>query len=196
MAKASRGLFAAQKLRKRRKEFRWAYAPYKRRMLGLDYKSDPLQGAPQGKAIVLEKVGVECRQPNSAVRKCIAPNSQILLEDGTHLTMEDLSRSWHASQVMTLDWKGQHTEASGLVDYFKLSQEEAAQVGAFEIVTSETGRRIVASGDHPFYTSKGIVEARQLNAGDTLIVLPSEPVKKEYRDDTIITEDDIRLVPE
>src|SRR5207245_9226544 len=74
MAKASRGLFAAQKLRKRRKEFRWAYAPYKRRMLGLDYKSDPLQGAPQGKAIVLEKVGVECRQPNSAVRKCIAPN--------------------------------------------------------------------------------------------------------------------------
>jgi len=71
MAKASRGLFAAQKLRKRRKEFRWAYAPYKRRMLGLDYKSDPLQGAPQGKAIVLEKVGVECRQPNSAVRKCV-----------------------------------------------------------------------------------------------------------------------------
>ena len=192
MAKASRGLFAAQKLRKRRKEFRWAYAPYKRRMLGLDYKSDPLQGAPQGKAIVLEKVGVECRQPNSAVRKCIAPNSQILLEDGTHLTMEDLSRSWHASQVMTLDLKGQHTEASGLVDYFKLSQEEATQVGALEIVTSETGRRIVASGDHPFYTSKGIVEARQLNAGDTLIVLPSEPVKKEYRDDTIVTEDDIR----
>src|SRR2546422_642018 len=38
---------------------------------GLDYKSDPLQGAPQGKAIVLEKVGVECRQPNSAVRKCV-----------------------------------------------------------------------------------------------------------------------------
>ncbi len=40
-------------------------------MLGLDYKADPLQGAPQGRAIVLEKVGVECRQPNSAVRKCV-----------------------------------------------------------------------------------------------------------------------------
>ncbi|MEK6919609.1 MAG: 30S ribosomal protein S12 [Thermoproteota archaeon] len=71
MAKASRGLFAARKLGRRRARFRWAYPPYKRRMLGLDYKADPLQGAPQGRAIVLEKVGVECRQPNSAVRKCV-----------------------------------------------------------------------------------------------------------------------------
>src|SRR5437867_11678686 len=71
MGKASSGMFAGRKLRKRRKGFRWAYAPYKRRMLGLDYKADPLEGAPQGRAIVLEKVGVECRQPNSAVRKCV-----------------------------------------------------------------------------------------------------------------------------
>jgi len=40
-------------------------------MLGLDYRADPIQGAPQGRGIVLEKVGVECRQPNSAVRKCV-----------------------------------------------------------------------------------------------------------------------------
>jgi small subunit ribosomal protein S12 len=30
-----------------------------------------LQGAPQGRGIVLEKVGIECRQPNSAVRKAV-----------------------------------------------------------------------------------------------------------------------------
>lgn len=40
-------------------------------MLGLDYRADPLQGAPQGRGIVLEKVGVESRQPNSAVRKAV-----------------------------------------------------------------------------------------------------------------------------
>jgi len=40
-------------------------------MLGLDSKADPLQGAPQGRGIVLEKVGVESRQPNSAVRKAV-----------------------------------------------------------------------------------------------------------------------------
>lgn len=71
MARESKGLFSARMLRRRRSKFRWAYPPYKRRMLGLDYKADPLQGSPQGKGIVLEKVGVECRQPNSAVRKCV-----------------------------------------------------------------------------------------------------------------------------
>src|SRR6267143_803586 len=71
MVKTSSGMFAGRKLQKRRKSFRWAYAPYKRRMLGLDYKADPLEGSPQARAIVLEKVGIECRQPNSAVRKCV-----------------------------------------------------------------------------------------------------------------------------
>jgi len=71
MVKTSSGMFAGRKLCRRRQSFRWAYAPYKRRMLGLDYKADPLEGSPQARAIVLEKVGVECRQPNSAVRKCV-----------------------------------------------------------------------------------------------------------------------------
>ncbi len=71
MSRKSKGLFAARKLRRTRQKFRWHYPGYNRKMLGLDYKADPLQGAPQGRGIVLEKVGVECRQPNSAVRKAV-----------------------------------------------------------------------------------------------------------------------------
>ncbi len=37
----------------------------------LDKKADPLEGSPQAKGIVLEKVGIEAKQPNSAVRKCV-----------------------------------------------------------------------------------------------------------------------------
>jgi small subunit ribosomal protein S12 len=71
MAKKARGLKAARRLRKNHQRMRWKYAPYKRRILGLDYKVDPLEGAPQARGIVLEKVGIECRQPNSAIRKCV-----------------------------------------------------------------------------------------------------------------------------
>jgi len=71
VSKKSRGILAARKLRRTRQKFRWHYPEYKRRMMGLDYKVDPLEGAPQARGIVLEKVGVECRQPNSAVRKCV-----------------------------------------------------------------------------------------------------------------------------
>lgn len=71
MAKKAKGLNAARRLKKSRQKMRWKYAPYKRRILGLDYKVDPLEGAPQARGIVLEKVGIECRQPNSAIRKCV-----------------------------------------------------------------------------------------------------------------------------
>ena len=37
-------------------------------MLMLDKKANPLEGAPQARGIVLEKVGIESKQPNSAVQ--------------------------------------------------------------------------------------------------------------------------------
>jgi small subunit ribosomal protein S12 len=37
----------------------------------LDVKADPLEGAPMARGIVLEKVGRESKQPNSAIRKCV-----------------------------------------------------------------------------------------------------------------------------
>ncbi len=71
MAKSPLGLFAGRILKAKKKRQRWAISVFKRRELGLDKKANPLAGAPQARAIVLEKVGVEAKQPNSAVRKCV-----------------------------------------------------------------------------------------------------------------------------
>lgn len=69
--KAPNGLFAARKLRRKRLKFRWSQREFKVRMLRLKEKVNPLEGAPMARGIVLEKVGVESRKPNSAVRKCV-----------------------------------------------------------------------------------------------------------------------------
>ncbi|HUI23062.1 MAG TPA: 30S ribosomal protein S12 [Nitrososphaerales archaeon] len=71
MAGSPRGEFAARQAQLKRQRLRWSNKWYKRRKLGLDYKADPLEGAPQARGIVLEKVGVESKQPNSAIRKCV-----------------------------------------------------------------------------------------------------------------------------
>ena len=71
MAKSPLGLFAGRVLRDKRKRQKWSIGTYKRRELGLDKKANPLGGAPQARGIVLEKVGIEAKQPNSAVRKCV-----------------------------------------------------------------------------------------------------------------------------
>ena len=77
------GLFAARKLGQDRQKFLWSNRYYKRRMLHLREKSDPLGGIPQARGIVLEKVGVEAKQPNSAIRKCVKVQ---LIKNGRQIT--------------------------------------------------------------------------------------------------------------
>lgn len=64
------GLMNARQLMKRQKRFRWSQRMYKKRVLGLREKADPLEGASQAKGIVVSKMQKEARQPNSAMRKC------------------------------------------------------------------------------------------------------------------------------
>jgi small subunit ribosomal protein S12 len=82
-SKSPRGEFAARKLVEKRNKFRWSSMYYKRRMLMLDVKADPLEGAPMARGIVLEKVGVESKQPNSAIRKCVRTQ---LIKNGRLIT--------------------------------------------------------------------------------------------------------------
>src|SRR3989304_3892182 len=66
-----RGVHPARSLVEDRQHYRWSDRYYKRRVLRLKQKSDPLEGAPQARGIVLEKVAIEAKQPNSALRKCV-----------------------------------------------------------------------------------------------------------------------------
>ena len=53
-SKSPRGEFAARKLKQKRKKFRWSDYYYKRRMLRIKEKFDPMGGAPMARGIVLE----------------------------------------------------------------------------------------------------------------------------------------------
>ena len=78
-----KGLNTARKLRLDRQKHRWSDRYYKRRTLHLKEKSDPLEGSAQAKGVVLEKVGIEAKQPNSAIRKCIKIQ---LIKNGRQIT--------------------------------------------------------------------------------------------------------------
>jgi small subunit ribosomal protein S12 len=78
-----RGIYAARKVKKRRKVFRMKSPDYARRVLKSARKADPLEGAHMSRAIVLEKVGIEAKQPNSAIRKCVRVQ---LIKNGKQVT--------------------------------------------------------------------------------------------------------------
>ncbi len=83
MGKKSNGINAGTKCAKRRKQSRWNNKWFVKRTLGLKKKSDPLACASQAKGIVLEKVQVEAKQPNSAMRKCARVQ---LVKNGKQIT--------------------------------------------------------------------------------------------------------------
>jgi|TARA_Y100000310_G_scaffold186269_1_gene186387 small subunit ribosomal protein S12 len=83
MGSKGNGLGSGKKLLQRRRKYRWKEIKYKRKTLHLKEKSDPLGGVPQAKAIVLEKVQREAKQPNSAMRKCVKIQ---LVKNGKQIT--------------------------------------------------------------------------------------------------------------
>jgi len=76
------GEFAGKKLEDDRHSDRWKDERYMRRKRKLKEKYDPLKGASQASGIVLEKVGIEAKQPNSAIRKCV----KVQLMNGKQIT--------------------------------------------------------------------------------------------------------------
>jgi small subunit ribosomal protein S12 len=79
----ARGLYTARQLQRSAKRRRWSDRRYKTRMLNLREKSDPLEGSAQARGIVLEKVGIEAKQPNSGIRKAVKVQ---LIKNGRQIT--------------------------------------------------------------------------------------------------------------
>lgn len=71
MLEMPNGMFAARKLKKQRKKMRYKSKDYTLRLKRRRENIGPLEGAPMASGIVLQKVGVESKQPNSAIRKCV-----------------------------------------------------------------------------------------------------------------------------
>lgn len=74
---------AGKRLMQRRKDARWHKKTFVKKALNLRAKVDPLKGSSQAKAIVLEKVQLEAKQPNSAMRKCVRVQ---LIKNGKKVT--------------------------------------------------------------------------------------------------------------
>ncbi len=83
MGKKTNGLNAGKALLKRRNTFRWKKPSYKRRVLRLKEKSDPLGGVSQASGIVLEKTQIERKQPHSGLIKCVKVQ---LIKNGRQVT--------------------------------------------------------------------------------------------------------------
>ena len=80
----AKGLYAGRDIKKHIKAKKWKSRTYVTRTLRLRAKSDPLEGCPQAKAIVLEKRQIEQKQPHSGLVKCVRVQ---LIKNGKQITV-------------------------------------------------------------------------------------------------------------
>jgi len=190
MGNKSKGLGSGRKLKNRSKKNRWHDIWYKRRMFKLKERSDPLGGSPMAKAIVLEKTQREAKQPNSGMRKCLHPDTKLIL-DGSYIKIKDLPQ--YDNKVLSFNLDQNELQPTEVKNYMKFNTKKQGDI-VYKIKTKETGREIIATQDHPFYTNKGKIDLKDLNKEDKLIVYPYESVEFEPSDLLLVDKSDIERV--
>merc|ERR1711970_582601 len=136
-----RGLKTARKIRTHRRVQRWADKDYKKAHSGTALKANPFGGASHVKGIVLEKIGVEAKLPNSAIRKCVrvqlikngkkitafVPNDGCLnyIEENDEVLIAGFGRSGHAvGDIPGVRFKVTKVSGVGLLALFKEKKEK------------------------------------------------------------------------
>lgn len=121
---------------------------------------------------------------------CLLGNTMILHEFGYRRKIEDFDRRWLDAKIKCVN---PHSEVrcTGILGFLKQTRP-ASQV--FEL-TTETGRKIIATGDHPFLTPNGMIPLKDIPLGEFVSVYPFEGVPhEEVGDDVLLTEEDVQEI--
>ncbi|PSP88187.1 RNA-splicing ligase RtcB [Halobacteriales archaeon QS_4_66_20] len=113
---------------------------------------------------------------------CLPGDTAVRLPFGRRLPIADLKERFEDERAMVAG----DTLTDSKIQLFTESGEKPV----YEL-TTETGERIEATGDHPFRTPEGMVELDELAPGDTVHVQPFEGLEhEEPADVTLLTEED------
>ena len=136
----------------------------------------PGPGGPGNETIELYEV-LPQKPVTTYLYRCVAPETRILLSDGTEKTIRDLKDSWSSDRVLALDSKRNQIVSATIARHLETS---AGERKVFRL-SLESGRQIVATEDHPFYTPRGWVRLGLLHFGDLLCINPVEDLGLEDR---------------
>ncbi|MFQ5553692.1 MAG: hypothetical protein ACE5EW_08285, partial [Thermoplasmata archaeon] len=135
-----------------------------------------------------------CPNETPEGQNCVTPDTEVLLENGTVTTIGELEDNWAKTRLVSVDWKrGKRFRKAHLARYFRTKPNPHL----FRLTTRESGRSVLATKDHPFYTPRGKTVLADLQPGDSVAALPGEPLRFEAPEpETIVSEADVfRALP-
>ncbi len=120
---------------------------------------------------------------------CVAPDTKVQLSNGTQRKIIELRNCWKESELATYDKKNGITQTE-LKKFWAIKPEEY-NTKCYKLITKETGRSVIATSDHPFYTNNSIKLTGELRVGDRVIIRPLDTPLYDEKDNVIATRKDI-----
>ena len=118
---------------------------------------------------------------------CVDGETKILHSLGYYLPIKEFENK-DSEIICCARFKEKKIDQSSISKLFKLKINPSI----FQIIT-KSGQRIKATGDHPFYTPKGMTELKSLKIGDKTSLYPFEGVSyKEPKKKILVTEEKIK----
>src|SRR3989344_2500045 len=122
---------------------------------------------------------------NSAMRKCVSPNSLILSSNHISFPIKKMERDFINTEVLSFSNLNKNLESTKITYYHKVNGDKT-----FKITTKER-RSLIATSDHPFFTKDGMIDLKDVNVGEKVAVLPYEDINYETSDSIILDEQKI-----
>jgi tRNA-splicing ligase RtcB len=121
---------------------------------------------------------------------CLSGDSLILHNLGYNLKIKEFERMWTDEKIGCFDFNSGEFTDTGIVNFLRREPDNRV----LKVIT-KTGRKIIATEEHPFYTRDGMVELKNLSQGSEVAIYPFGGVPYEKPgDEIIIAEKDIRRI--
>ncbi|MBI4054815.1 MAG: RtcB family protein [Elusimicrobia bacterium] len=119
---------------------------------------------------------------------CLAQGSRVLHALGYVRPIEEFAGAWQEERLSVLDLSACRADVAEVDAFYR-----KPSYGKMYRVITKTGRQLLATGDHPFYTEDGMRPLEEIGAGERVSVYPFEGVPYEPpAKDILVTEEDVR----
>lgn len=129
----------------------------------------PGPGGPGNETIELFEV-LPQKPVTTYLYRCVAPDSKVLLQDETHKTIDEIKHHWKDVPIKSTKNGCKEVTESKVIGY---AQTMAGNRDVYRL-TSESGRVLVATEDHPLLTPEGWKTLASIKPGELVSVYPAD----------------------
>jgi peptide chain release factor 1 len=124
--------------------------------------------------------------------RCVSPDTRILLDNGTHEAIRDLESHWREIRVFSYK-SSTKTIASAAIKHHLKTGVDGRKAYRIKV---ESGRSVIATEDHPFYTPAGWKSGGDLREGDLVCLNPVDDLLLDDSRKSESTWEGIQIVDE